>query len=137
MVCAGPNASALLGKALDYFFTPKTASFATLATRNLTTVLAGILILCCVFGLKPVRAFLFCFTSLPKPGKTNSPFFLGGFGKRGLKFCLGHWKRIGMWSIAREALRFNTSKMSISVSSVGNPPLFPSPPYSPRRRPTR
>jgi hypothetical protein len=22
------------------------------------------------------RAFLFCFTSLPKPGKTNSPFFL-------------------------------------------------------------
>ena len=26
-------------------------------------------------GLKPVRAFLFCFTSLPKPGKTNSPFF--------------------------------------------------------------
>jgi hypothetical protein len=47
-----------------------------------------------------------------------------------LKFCLGHLKRIGMGSIAREALRFNTSKMSISVSSVGNPPLFPSPPYS-------
>src|SRR3984893_8189377 len=52
-------------KLLDYFFTPKTASFAALATRNLTTVLAGILIFCCVFGLKPVRAFLFCFTSLP------------------------------------------------------------------------
>src|SRR5467141_2474782 len=63
-------------KLLDYFFTPKTASFAALATRNLTTVLAGILIFCCVFGLKPERAFLFCFTSLPKPGKTNSPFFL-------------------------------------------------------------
>src|SRR5271165_1104042 len=61
---------------LDYFFTPKTASFAALATRNLTTVFAGILIFCCVFGLKPVRAFLFCFTSLPKPGRTNSPFFL-------------------------------------------------------------
>src|SRR5580693_1990953 len=60
----------------DYFFTPRTASFAALATRNLTTVLAGILIFCCVFGLKPTRAFLFCFTSLPKPGKTNSPFFL-------------------------------------------------------------
>jgi hypothetical protein len=58
-----------------YFFTPRTASFAALATRNLTTVLAGILIFCCVFGLKPERAFLFCFTSLPKPGKTNSPFF--------------------------------------------------------------
>src|SRR5467141_1701239 len=63
-------------KLLDYFFTPKTASFAALATRNLTTVLAGILIFCCVFRLKPVRAFLFCFTSLPNPGKTNSPFFL-------------------------------------------------------------
>jgi hypothetical protein len=53
-----------------YFFTPKTPSFAALATRNLTTVLAGILIFCCDLGLKPVRAFLFCFTSLPKPGKT-------------------------------------------------------------------
>src|ERR1700751_5609057 len=60
----------------DYFFTPRTASFAALAMRNLTTVLAGIVIFCCVFGLKPTRAFLFCFTSLPNPGKTNSPFFL-------------------------------------------------------------
>jgi hypothetical protein len=59
-------------KFLDYFFTPKTPSFAALATRNLTTVLAGILIFCCVFGLKPVRAFLFCFTSLPKPGEHKS-----------------------------------------------------------------
>jgi len=64
------------GYAQDYFFIPRTASFAALATRNLTTVLAGILIFCCVLGLKPVRAFLFCFTSLPKPGTTNSPFFL-------------------------------------------------------------
>src|SRR6516165_9276809 len=60
----------------NYFFTPRTASFAALATRNLTTVLAGIFMFCCVLGLKPVRAFLFCFTSLPKPGKTNSPFIL-------------------------------------------------------------
>jgi hypothetical protein len=60
----------------DYFFTPRIAPFATLATRNLTTVLAGILIFCRVLGLMPARAFLFCFTSLPKPGKTNSPFFL-------------------------------------------------------------
>jgi hypothetical protein len=65
-----------INELLDYFFTPKIPSFAALATRNLTTVLAGILIFCCVFGLKPVRAFLFCFTSLPKPGKTNSPVFL-------------------------------------------------------------
>jgi hypothetical protein len=60
----------------DYFFIPRIESFAALATRNLTTVLAGILIFCCVLGLKPVRAFLFCFTSLPKPGRTNSPLFL-------------------------------------------------------------
>jgi hypothetical protein len=60
----------------NYFFTPRTVSFATLATRNLSTVLAGILIFCCVLGLKPVRAFLFCLTSLPKPGRTNSPVFL-------------------------------------------------------------
>jgi hypothetical protein len=45
----------------NYFFTPRTASFAALATRNLTTVLAGVLIFCCVFGLKPVRAFLLGF----------------------------------------------------------------------------
>ena len=64
---------------LDYFLTPKTPSFAAFATRNLTTVLAGILMFCCVFGLKPVRAFLFCFTSLPKPGKTNSPFLFNLF----------------------------------------------------------
>jgi len=40
---------------LDYFFTPRTASFAALATRNLTTVLAGIFIFCCVLGLKPLH----------------------------------------------------------------------------------
>jgi hypothetical protein len=60
----------------NYFFAPRIASFAAFATRNFTTVLAGILIFCCVLGLTPVRAFLFCYTSLPKPGKTNSPFFL-------------------------------------------------------------
>jgi hypothetical protein len=96
----------------NYFFTPRTASFAALATRNLTTVLAGILIFSCVLGLKPIRAFLFCFTSFPKPGRTNSPFFfdlfvgqgterikkrssrllvcLSGLGERNLKFCFSH-----------------------------------------------
>jgi len=58
---------------------------ATLATRNLTTLLAGILIFCCVLGLKPVRAFLFCFSSLPKPGRTNSPFFLVSLYARELR----------------------------------------------------
>jgi hypothetical protein len=62
---------------LDYFFTPKTASFAALATRNLTTVLAGILIFCCVFGLKPVRAFLFLLHQLTKTGQDK---FAGLFG---------------------------------------------------------
>ncbi len=103
----------------DYFFTPRIASFAAFATRNLTTVLAGILSFCCVLGLKPVRAFLFCFTNLPKPGKRNSPFFLmalysevaqriekngGGLfvGLRGcsecdLKFSLGHLLSHGLW----------------------------------------
>jgi hypothetical protein len=42
---------------LDYFFIPKTRAFAALATRNLTTVLAEILIFCCVLGLNPGRAF--------------------------------------------------------------------------------
>ena len=59
-----------------YFFRPRIASFATLATRNFSTVLAGILIFCFVEGLIPVRAFLLCFTSFPNPGTTNSPFFL-------------------------------------------------------------
>ena len=104
-------------KLLGYFFTPKTPSFAALATRNLTTVLAGILIFCCVFGLKPARAFLFCFTSLPKPGKTKVAVLfdlfvgkraksfqehsrgsfvgLGGFGKCTLEFGLGHFVAVG------------------------------------------
>jgi hypothetical protein len=46
-------------KFLDYFFNPKKPRPLRPSTRNLTTVLAGILIFCCVFGLKPVRAFLF------------------------------------------------------------------------------
>src|SRR6266446_9321464 len=61
---------------LNYFFAPRIASFATLKTRNLITVLAGILIFCLVEGFVPVRAFLFCFTSFPNPGTTNSPSFL-------------------------------------------------------------
>ena len=94
-------------KFLDYFFTPKTPSFAALATRNLTTVLAGILIFCCVFGLKPVRAFLFCFTSLPKPGKTNSPFFLISVGERAE--CIEKYSSdpfVGLGGFSKCALKF-------------------------------
>jgi len=59
----------------ELFFYSENCVLATLATRNLRTVLAGILIFCCLLGLKPVRDFLFCFTSLPEPGRTNSPVF--------------------------------------------------------------
>src|SRR5262249_10218536 len=44
-------------------------------TRNLITVLAGILIVSPVAGLRPSRAFRCCLTSLPIPGIVNSPAF--------------------------------------------------------------
>lgn len=62
---------------LSYFFAaPSTESLAALAIRNLTTVLAGILISSPVAGLRPVRALRCCLTSLPSPGSVISPFFL-------------------------------------------------------------
>ncbi len=51
-----------------YFFAPKIASLAALATRNFTTRLAGILIVAPVAGLRPMRALRFTSTSLPRPG---------------------------------------------------------------------
>src|SRR6185503_6149513 len=51
-------------------------SLAALATRNLTTVLAGILIVSPVAGLRPMRALRLALTSLPTPGSVNWPFFL-------------------------------------------------------------
>jgi hypothetical protein len=56
-------------KLLDYFFTPKTASFAALATRNLTTVLAGILIFCCVLGIEAGASLPFLLYDLAKAGQ--------------------------------------------------------------------
>src|SRR5262245_14509784 len=50
-------------------------SFAALATRNLTTVLAGILIASPVAGLRPMRALRLALTSLPIPGKVKAPAF--------------------------------------------------------------
>src|SRR5215475_1638827 len=50
-------------------------SLAALATRNLTTVLAGILISSPVAGLRPLRALRLALTSLPIPGKVNAPVF--------------------------------------------------------------
>jgi hypothetical protein len=95
----------------NYFFTPRTVSFATLAARNLSTVLAGILIFCCVLGLKPVRPrllfyqltearqneFAFLFDRFVSEGAQRIEEYssglligLGCFSKSELKFCFGH-----------------------------------------------
>src|SRR5207245_1567373 len=57
------------------YFLPSTVSFKLLARRNLHTRLAGILMGSPVCGLRPMRAFRFASTSLPKPGSTNAPAF--------------------------------------------------------------
>src|ERR1700761_4540311 len=59
----------------NYFLPGAIASFAALATRNFTTVFAGILIGSPVCGLRPTRALRFDFTRRPRPGMTNTPFF--------------------------------------------------------------
>src|SRR6185503_12840149 len=48
-----------LRKRACYFFGPRMASFAALATRNLTTFFAGMLICSPVAGLRPMRALRF------------------------------------------------------------------------------
>src|SRR5882672_7295910 len=57
------------------YFLPSTVSFRLFARRNLHTRLAGILIGSPVWGLRPIRAFRFASTSLPKPGSRNTPDF--------------------------------------------------------------
>src|SRR5690242_5919119 len=66
---------AVQGNDLNYFLGAIT-SFTALATRNFTTVLAGILIGSPVCGLRPMRALRFDCTRRPSPGITNTPFFL-------------------------------------------------------------
>src|ERR1041384_192237 len=58
------------------YFLGAITSFTALATRNFTTVLAAILIGSPVCGLRPIRAFRLDFTRRPRPGITNTPFFL-------------------------------------------------------------
>src|SRR6202162_4010499 len=60
----------------DYGFLGAIASLAALATRNFTTVLALIWIGSPVCGLRPMRALRCAFTKRPRPGTTNTPFFL-------------------------------------------------------------
>src|SRR5919201_3445534 len=58
------------------YFLGAMASLVALATRNFTTVLAGILIGSPVCGFLPIRALRFDFTRRPSPGITNMPLFL-------------------------------------------------------------
>jgi hypothetical protein len=135
----------------NYFFTPRTASFAALATRNLTTVLAGILIFCCVCGLKPERAFLF-FHELAKTGQnefavlfdlfvrevakrieeysSGSFVGLGGSSECDLKFSFGH-----VWLSIRSNKKPKHSKILLQIV---NRPSFAEQceaPQLPKRRP--
>src|SRR5271166_2405993 len=105
----------------DYFLTPRTASFAALATRNLTTVLAGILIFCCVLGLKPLRAVLFNLFVCERAERLeeySSGCFVGLGGSRecDLKFCLGHL--YGLWQCY-----YTISRESLTVSFPGSQSL--------------
>src|SRR5256714_3722371 len=60
----------------ENYFLGAIASFAALATRNFTTVLALIWIGSPVCGLRPMRALRCAFTRRPRPGTTNTPLFL-------------------------------------------------------------
>src|SRR3981081_2111955 len=60
----------------ENYFLGAIASLAALATRNFTTVLALIWMGSPVCGLRPTRALRCAFTSRPRPGTTNTPFFL-------------------------------------------------------------
>src|SRR6185369_45401 len=58
------------------YFLGAIASLVALATRNFTTVLALIWMGSPVCGLRPMRALRCAFTKRPRPGTTNTPFFL-------------------------------------------------------------
>src|SRR5579863_613105 len=60
----------------NYFFGGAITSLADFATRNLTTVLALILMASPVWGLRPMRALRSALTKRPIPGITNTPLFL-------------------------------------------------------------
>src|SRR5215813_293636 len=61
---------------IPHYFLGAIASFAAFATRNFTTVFALIWIGSPVCGLRPMRALRCAFTRRPRPGTTNTPFFL-------------------------------------------------------------
>jgi hypothetical protein len=97
----GPSATA------NYLSNPRTATF---ATRNLSTVLAGILIFFRLLGFKPVRTSLFClmtkawqnefavlFDCFINEGAERIEEYPSGlligldcFAKSEFKFCFGH-----------------------------------------------
>jgi hypothetical protein len=93
-------------------FYPQKRVLCGLSDSEFDDSLSGILSFCCVLGLKPVRAFLFCFTNFPKTRQEEFPVLLDRFvgevaerikeyssgsfvglrgcGQRDLKFSLGH-----------------------------------------------
>jgi hypothetical protein len=105
----GPPGKYTLGE--DYFFTPRTASFAAWATRNLTTVFWNLDLLLLLW-IKAHARFSLLLHQLAKTGQDKfaglfnlfvgeraksiqeysrgSFVGLGGFGKCALKFILGH-----------------------------------------------
>src|SRR5437588_10619612 len=76
MVIKKPALGRLFYQNQENYFLGAIASFAALATRNFTTVLALIWIGSPVCGLRPMRALRCAFTRRPRPGTTNTPFFL-------------------------------------------------------------
>jgi hypothetical protein len=62
-------------------------------------------------GLTPVRAFLFCFTNLPKPGKTNSP------SQSRLFFSPDAPESVGVIGTDRFSWSFSRERYSLSVSA--------------------
>src|SRR5581483_4629137 len=77
---------AVYPRGTNLYFLGAMTSFTAFATRNFTTVLAGILIGSPVCGLRPMRALRFDFTRRPSPGITNTPFFLVSLMAVSLRF---------------------------------------------------
>src|ERR1039458_6379079 len=72
---------------LDYLL-PRIASLAALATRNLTTRFAAILMVSPVAGFRPMRALQFTRTILPSPGIVKAFFaFLYANATRASMVC--------------------------------------------------
>jgi hypothetical protein len=112
MVPRPANYEEVVDASANYFFRLRTVPFATLATRNLRTVLAGIPIFCWVFGFKSRACLPRLFDQFAKAGQNELAVLfnrfvskdaqrieeysgglligLGCFSKSELKFRFGH-----------------------------------------------